>query len=113
MVFRPGLGISTAGRYSKSWAEFTKPGIAPFDFVFTVRDRAAAEPCPVLPGKPLSAHWGAADPAAFEELPPLRKAEFLRIAHEPRRRVELFVNLPLQSLESLGLQSKLDAIGKV
>ncbi len=38
---------ATDGLRSKDWAEFAAPGAPQLDFVFTVRDRAAAETCPV------------------------------------------------------------------
>ncbi len=59
-------GISIAGLTSKSWREFAGPDAAPVDFIVTVCDNAAGEECPVWPGRPVTAHWGIADPAAVE-----------------------------------------------
>jgi arsenate reductase len=51
------LGCSTEGLRSKSWEEFSGPNAPVMDFVFTLCDDAAGEPCPVWPGQPMTAHW--------------------------------------------------------
>jgi protein-tyrosine-phosphatase len=73
------LNYETEHLRSKSWDEFAVPGSPHFDFVFTVCDQAAAEQCPVWPGQPVSAHWGVADPVAFEGTIEQKRRFFFRI----------------------------------
>jgi arsenate reductase len=104
--------LDTGGLRSKSWDEFARPGAPALDFVFTVCDNAAGEVCPVWPGQPMTAHWGLEDPAAFAG-PEERKLQlFRRVYVELERRIELFTSLPLEALDRLTLQARLDEIGK-
>ena len=105
-------GLSTEGVRSKSWDEFAVAGAPPMDFIITVCDNAASEVCPPWPGKPTTAHWGVADPAAVEGADEKKRAAFLEAATILRRRIELLVNLPLATLDRLSLQSRLKEIGK-
>ena len=105
------LHLSTAGYRSKSWDEFVAPGAPVFDFIFTVCDNAAGEVCPVWPGQPMSAHWGVPDPAAVEGTEEQRRKAFMEAALTLKRRIELFLSLPLQRLDAMSLQRELRGIG--
>lgn len=103
------LGYPAEGHRSKSWSEFAKG--PEFDLIFTVCDSAAAETCPVWPGRPMSAHWGIPDPAAVEGSDALKAAAFLDAFRMLKRRIELLLALPIASIEELALREKLQAIG--
>jgi arsenate reductase len=82
------------------------------DFVFTVCDRAAAEICPVWPGQPMTAHWGVPDPAAVEGNEVARMMAFRQAFAALQNRIQIFLSLPLASLDRMKLQRELDAIGR-
>ena len=103
--------IPITGLRSKAWDEFSLTGSPRLDFVFTVCDNAANEVCPVWPGQPMTAHWGIPDPAAVRG----SEAEIARAFRDAffilDRRISLFLNLPLKTLDSLALKRELDHIG--
>lgn len=103
----------TEGLRSKDWAELATPEAPEMDFVFTVCDQAAAEVCPVWPGQPMTAHWGVPDPAAVDGDEVARMMAFRQAFHELENRVEIFLSLPLASLDRLKLQKRLDEIGRM
>ena len=97
---------------SKSWAEFSGPDAPKLDFVFTVCDRAAKEACPIWPGQPMSAHWGIADPDQASESEETQWHMFKTAFRELDYRIKIFTSLPVEGLDKLSLQKKLDEIGK-
>jgi arsenate reductase len=107
-----GLGYDTAGFRSKSWSEFAKPGVPPLDFVFTVCDNAAGEACPVWPGRPMTAHWGVADPAEATGTQAEIALAFKDAYRMLFQRIGVFTALPIRSLDKLSLQNKLKDIGR-
>ena len=105
-------GHPIEGLRSKSWDEFAKLGAPPFDFIFTVCDAAAKESCPVWPGKPVTAHWGVADPAAVQGTDDEKRRAFRDAYATLQRRVSLLANLPLATLDRASLQRHLADIGR-
>jgi protein-tyrosine-phosphatase len=106
------MGLPTEGLWSKSWDEFATEVAPVLDFIFTVCDDAAGEVCPVWPGKPITAHWGIADPAALAGTQDEKILAFRKALRELETRIRLFINLPIASLDQLNLKQKLKAIGK-
>jgi arsenate reductase len=106
------MRIPTDGLRSKSWAEFAAPDAPRMDFVFTVCDQAAGEVCPIWPGQPMTAHWGMPDPAAVQGTDEVRQQAFRDAAVALKRRLELLMALPLQSLDSMAIHRQVKEIGK-
>lgn len=90
-------GIALADARSKSWDEFSTPGAPEIDFIFTVCGNAAQETCPVWPGHPTTAYWGIPDPAHVEPIE-ARRAAFEEAYQSLRKRVEAFLDLPLETM---------------
>jgi arsenate reductase (thioredoxin) len=97
-------GVPVDGLASKSWDVFAKPDTPHMDLVITVCDNAAGEVCPYWPGQPATAHWGYADPSEVQGTDAQRLEAFRLTLHTIHRRLELLVNLPLQSVNKLMLQ---------
>jgi protein-tyrosine-phosphatase len=105
-------GLPTAGLRSKSWDEFALPGAPPVHFVFTVCGNAAGEVCPVWPGQPVTAHWGIEDPAAVKGDDIAMMQAFRSAYAQMERRIQLFLALPMKTLQGLALKRALDDIGR-
>jgi arsenate reductase len=106
------MHFDVSGVRSKSWTEFAQPGAPQLDFVFTVCDNAANETCPLWPGQPMTAHWGIPDPAAATGTAAEVRLAFAEAFRHLSNRINIFVALPLRSLDALSLQQQLDVIGK-
>ena len=105
-------GLPVEGLRSKSWGEFATRNAPTMDFVFTVCDHAASEPCPTWPGQPMTAHWGVPDPAAVSGTDEQQRKAFLDAYLLLKRRIELFASLPLDKLSELSLRAALERIGR-
>ena len=105
--------LPTEGLRSKSWDEFAQPGAPRLDFVFTVCDNAAGEVCPVWPGQPMTAHWGIPDPAAVDGSVDAKRKAFAEASRTLLNRIRVLASLPLDKLDRLSLQRRLDELGKL
>ncbi|AOL23579.1 arsenate reductase [Erythrobacter litoralis] len=103
-------GLPVDGFRSKSWSEYAEG--PEFDLIFTVCDSAAAESCPVWPGRPISAHWGIPDPAAVEGHDTEKQAAFELAFERLKSRIDRFIALPIDSLTPEDLRHELAAIGR-
>jgi arsenate reductase (thioredoxin) len=103
-------GFPTDELRSKSWDEFAGPGAPPLDVIITVCDNAAGETCPIWPGRPMTAHWGIADPAEVEG--PGQRQAFDRAFDALKRRIAQLLALPLDGLDPPSLKTRLRAIGE-
>ncbi len=105
-------GISTEGLCSKNWGEFSAPDAPHMDLVITVCDDAQREACPVWPGHPASAHWSYPDPMLAQGDHDALLEMFKQIMHRMHQRLELFMNLPLSSLDRLVLESRAQELAR-
>ncbi|MDN5925621.1 MAG: arsenate reductase ArsC [Hyphomicrobiales bacterium] len=106
------MNYDTSFARSKSWEEFAAPDAPKMDFVFTVCDDAANEACPVWPGQPMTAHWGVPDPAAAQGNDAEMHFAFADAYRMLDNRISIFVSLPMNSLDRLALQRRLNEIGR-
>ncbi len=103
----------TSGLRSKSWSEFAQDGAPALDVIITVCDSAAGEACPIWPGKPVTAHWGIADPAAVQGAPAEIAQAFKQAYRLLAMRIALFAALPFATLDAATLQARLKVIGRI
>ena len=104
------LHMPTAGYRSKNWDEFAAPGAPELDFIFTVATTPPARSARVA-GAPDVGALGVPDPAAVEGTDEQKRKAFTDAALTLRRRIELFLSLPIQRLDAMSLQHELRSIG--
>ena len=105
-------GYATSDFRSKNWDGFARDDAPTMDFVITVCDSAAGEMCPIWPGQPMTAHWGFPDPATFQGADPEKHAFFAQVYGQIERRIDIFLNLPIEAMERLAIQRKIREIGE-
>jgi protein-tyrosine-phosphatase len=97
----------------RHYGSFAGAEAPPLDFVFTLSDTAAGESLPAWPGQPVTAHWSSTDPERFEDDAAARRRSLISTRAQLERRLRVFASLPLESLDRMSLQSRVDDIGRM
>jgi protein-tyrosine-phosphatase len=109
------LAIASLEKHGLFWTGHAPQGLdavmdQQWDFVITVCDRAK-ESCPIFPGQPVLAHWGMPDPAEASGTEAERQRAFDDTLLLLSRRIDLLLALPIEKLERLALQKRVNEIG--
>jgi arsenate reductase len=100
------VGIDWTGREPKGIPAVEREQ---WDLVVTVCDRAK-EACPIFPGRPATAHWGMDDPAEVEGSEEEKVEAFVAARQLLARRIDLLLALPIEKLDRLALEQRMDSI---
>ncbi len=105
------LGHDVTRLRCKSWHEFTGPEAPRMDFVITLCDTLQGEDCPDLGARPITSAWPLPDPSKFTGTAAERATMINALYAMTRRRLEMFINLPIASLDEMALRKRLDELG--
>lgn len=79
-----------------------------WEIVVTVCDRAR-EACPILPGRPVFAHWSLADPVEARGTPDQRRPIFMETAIAVRTAIQRFVAIDFATATEAELRASVNA----
>ena len=104
--------FKTEDYQTRSLDDFRGAGAPELRFVFSLSDNADVAARGPWPGNPMIAHWTIPDPELVTGSDAEIGLAFAETFRQLTNRISLLVNLPLDSLDALTLQARLDAIGK-
>lgn len=99
--------IPTKGLSSQSWDAYSGADI---DYVITVCDKAAKEPCPVWFGNAKQVHWGLTDPSSIQADEETINAAFANTISILQRRINKILNWIRQGLDDDDLFQGINAL---
>lgn len=106
------LGHDVSPLRSKGWEEFAKPDSPKMDFVITLCDMLAGQVCPDF-GDTMTmttAAWPMPDPVKFTGSATERATMLNELYAGLRRRLDIFTNLPVTSLDRMALKARIDEL---
>jgi protein-tyrosine-phosphatase/DNA-binding transcriptional ArsR family regulator len=104
------LGHDVSLLRSKGWGEFSGPEAPSLDFVITLCDILSGQACPDFGATVTTAAWPLPDPAKFTGNAAERASLLNELYAGLRRRIEIFVSLPVATLDRLALKARLDEL---
>lgn len=104
------LGHDVSTLRSKSWSAFAGPTAPKMDFVLTLCDILDGRVCPDFGGTVVTGAWPLPDPAKFSGSVAERATLLNEVYAGLRRRLEVFISLPIASLDRMALQARVDEL---
>lgn len=105
------LGHDVGTLRCKPLSEFTGTEAPRMDFVIALCDTPEGQFCPDVDSRFVTAAWPLPDPARFDGSPVEKTTLLNELYAMIRRRIEIFVSLPIASLDRMALKARLDEIG--
>lgn len=105
-------GMPAFGLQAKRWTDFAAPDAPQVNFIFSLDARLADDPWPHWHGYPLVAQWYLDDPVAVQGDELQKRRAFSQAFIHLYNRISIFASLPLEALDRIGLQRRLDALGE-
>jgi arsenate reductase len=105
------MGHNTSVSRSKSWQEFLGAGAPRVDIVIALCDVFQGQACPEFGKGALHVAWPLPDPHLFSGDAEERVAFLNELYSSLRRRIEMLVALPVDTLNRRALRARLQRIG--
>jgi arsenate reductase len=105
------LGHDVSALSSKSWDLFIGPAAPRMDFVIALCDTLDNQVCPDFGARAVTGAWPLPDPAKFTGNAAERQTLLNELYASLRRRIEIFMSLPFDTLDRMAAKTRLDEIG--
>ena len=106
-------GIPTQGLRSKTWSQYIGLGAPRIDFIITVCDDSKEDMSRQWRYEPIKAHWDTANPASVRGTDEDVRRAFESTLELLRRRIEAFLQLPLDGLDRTAQWREIMRVGEI
>jgi protein-tyrosine-phosphatase/DNA-binding transcriptional ArsR family regulator len=106
------LGHDVSGLRCKSWNDFAHGKAPRMDFVIALCDTLRGQHCPDFGAHAITASWPLPGPAQFAGGTTERTLLLNELYAGLHRRIGIFTNLPIASLDRMSLRHRLDDLGE-